>query len=60
VIGAGPAGTAVSKVLARAGVAHDVLDENQRPGGNIDRRPLDAPATPEAIMRAVNAMRRAA
>jgi len=45
VIGAGPAGTAVSKVLARAGVAHDVLDENQRPGGNIDRRPLDAPAT---------------
>src|SRR5687768_8363212 len=45
VIGAGPAGDAVSRVLARAGIEHDVFDENERTGGNIDRIPMDAPPT---------------
>jgi D-hydroxyproline dehydrogenase subunit alpha len=46
IIGAGPAGSAVSEVLAAAGVAHALLDEQPRAGGNIGRRRFDAPALP--------------
>jgi NADPH-dependent 2,4-dienoyl-CoA reductase/sulfur reductase-like enzyme len=45
VIGAGPAGDAVSRILTRADIDHDVFDENPRTGGNIDRIPMEAPAT---------------
>jgi NADPH-dependent 2,4-dienoyl-CoA reductase/sulfur reductase-like enzyme/bacterioferritin-associated ferredoxin len=43
IVGAGPAGEAVSAVLAGAGVAHDVYDEAPRSGGNLDRRRFHAP-----------------
>lgn len=45
VVGAGPAGEAASRVLAAAGAAHDVFDENPRAGGNVDRRPMVGPPT---------------
>ena len=48
IVGAGPAGTAVSETLSAAGVAHDLFDEQPRAGGNIGRRRFDAPlAAPE-------------
>jgi NADPH-dependent 2,4-dienoyl-CoA reductase/sulfur reductase-like enzyme len=43
IVGAGPAGSAASSVLAAAGVEHEVLDEGPRSGGNLDRRRFDAP-----------------
>lgn len=46
VVGAGPAGAAAAQALAAAKVAVEVFDEQFRPGGNIHRRRLDAPATP--------------
>lgn len=48
IVGAGPAGCAVSEVLAASGVAHDLFDEQPRAGGNIGRLRFDAPrAAPE-------------
>jgi len=43
IVGAGPAGAAVSEILSRAGIAHDLYDEQPRAGGNIGRRRFDAP-----------------
>jgi thioredoxin reductase len=39
VVGAGPAGLAASLVLAEAGVAVTIVDEQARPGGQIYRQP---------------------
>jgi len=50
IVGAGPAGAAVSETLSAAGVAHDLFDEQPRAGGNIGRRRFDAPeAPPEGV-----------
>lgn len=38
IIGAGPAGRTAATVLDEAGIPHDVLDEQPRSGGNIERR----------------------
>jgi NADPH-dependent 2,4-dienoyl-CoA reductase/sulfur reductase-like enzyme len=57
VIGAGPAGDAVSRLLARAGVLHEVMDENPRPGGNIDRRALGSPASDMEVRARAGALR---
>ncbi|MCK6450847.1 MAG: FAD-dependent oxidoreductase [Alphaproteobacteria bacterium] len=46
IVGAGPAGAAVSEVLSAAGIAHALYDEQPRAGGNIGRRRFDAPALP--------------
>lgn len=43
IVGAGPAGSAVSEILSKAGIAHDLHDEQPRAGGNIGRRRFDAP-----------------
>ena len=48
IVGAGPAGSAVSEILSASGIAHDLYDEQPRAGGNIGRRRFDAPtAAPE-------------
>ena len=39
IVGAGPAGIAAARVLAAHGVAPVVIDEAQRPGGQIYRQP---------------------
>ncbi len=50
IVGAGPAGAAVSEVLAAAGVTHALYDEQPRAGGNIGRRRFDAtPSAPEEV-----------
>jgi NADPH-dependent 2,4-dienoyl-CoA reductase/sulfur reductase-like enzyme len=50
IVGAGPAGAAVSETLSAAGVAHDLFDEQPRAGGNIGRRRFAAPeAPPEGV-----------
>ena len=46
IVGAGPAGSAVSDVLAAAGVAHDIFDEHPRAGGNFFRRRFDSSPLP--------------
>lgn len=46
IVGAGPAGAAVSEILSGAGVPHDLFDEQPRTGGNLGRRRFDAPPTP--------------
>ncbi|MFS8085028.1 MAG: NAD(P)/FAD-dependent oxidoreductase, partial [Acidobacteriota bacterium] len=46
IVGAGPAGAAVSEVLSGAGVPHHLFDEQPRTGGNLDRCRFDAPPTP--------------
>lgn len=44
VVGAGPAGIAAANQLARRSVDVVVVDENQRPGGQIDRMRFDSDA----------------
>jgi NADPH-dependent 2,4-dienoyl-CoA reductase/sulfur reductase-like enzyme len=46
IVGAGPAGRAASALLDQAGVLHDVLDEQPRSGGNIERRRFGASESP--------------
>jgi thioredoxin reductase len=46
IVGAGPAGLAAAAMLEAAGVGFSVFDEQRRPGGNLERRRADAPATP--------------
>jgi len=43
IVGAGPAGSAVSEILSASGIAHDLYDEQPRAGGNIGRRRFDTP-----------------
>ena len=43
IIGAGPAGQQAAAILERAGVPHDLFDEQPQPGGNIGRQRAGAP-----------------
>lgn len=54
IVGAGPAGAAATRVLAAAGVATVVFDEQPRSGGNVGRVHMQAPPTTLERLAAAN------
>ncbi len=50
VVGAGPAGIRAAEALASAGLVPLVIDEGERAGGQIYRRPPDALSRPPAVL----------
>jgi NADPH-dependent 2,4-dienoyl-CoA reductase/sulfur reductase-like enzyme len=50
IVGAGPAGVRAAETLARAGLRPIVLDEAQRPGGQIYRQPPPGAERPAAAL----------